>query len=154
MPKGVALLWRAFLVGQSTLETLHKMQIDPDWVPPAVWFTKTHLFLALFLWWQAFVLTKAPAAGAWNRYKIWLGRCFGTQGTRPNDDPWYQNQCLHPEEHQKQLKRIQKMTLSCLLQKVRKRSFKSYGVVLKLRWPNFEVFWPPTYLWLIFLSNR
>ena len=36
MPKGVARLWRAFLVGQSTLETLHKMQIDPECLKPAV----------------------------------------------------------------------------------------------------------------------
>ena len=27
------------------------------------------------------------------------------------------------------------------------------GVVLKLRWPIFQVFWPPTYTWLTFLKD-
>ena len=28
------------------------------------------------------------------------------------------------------------------------------GGILKLRWPTFSTFWPPTYLWLTLLLNR
>ena len=35
-----------------------------------------------------------------------------------------------------------------------KKTLPLLGGILKLRWPTFSTFWPPTYLWLTLLLNR